>query len=142
MKCKQNDCGMTEIRSTVRFGTSSSLGGVSPFFLCYLLFQELWLCYGVACIMKATILLLKAVRVGFFVFVLVGCATVKSQDPPAAWRTVNGGMTRQEISQLIGPPAQVSDRGGDIWLKAGWELQVDYDQYGRARNILSHPVGR
>ncbi len=92
--------------------------------------------------MKSTILSLTAAILGLFLVVLAGCASVKAQGPPPAWRTVNGGMTRQEISQLIGPPAQASDGRGDIWVKAGWELKVEYDQYGRAMNILSRPIGR
>lgn len=73
---------------------------------------------------------------------MLGCSAPKSQGPPAMWRNVNGGMTQQEISRLIGPPSQSSAQGGDVWIKSGWQLQVDYDQYGRARNILSRPTGR
>ncbi len=50
-------------------------------------------------------------------------------------------MTRQEISNLIGPPIQTFAQGSDTWVKAGWELRVEYDQYGRARNIFSQPIG-
>ncbi len=92
--------------------------------------------------MKLANLSLKTAAVGLLLFALVGCSTVKSQEPPAAWRAVNGGMTREEISKLIGPPIQTLGQGSDTWVKGGWELRVDYDQYGRARNIFSQPVGR
>ncbi len=92
--------------------------------------------------MKLTIPLPKMATIGLALFVLLGCTSVKSEGPPAAWRAINGGMTRQEISQLIGPPAHASGQGGDVWVKAGWEMHIDYDQYGRARNILSQPTGK
>ncbi len=86
--------------------------------------------------------ILAKAAVGLLLFALLGCSTVKSQGPPAAWKAVDGGMTRQEISNLIGPPIQNSAPGSDTWVNAGWELRVEYDQYGRARNILSQPAGR
>ncbi len=92
--------------------------------------------------MKLAILSLKAAALWLLLFALIGCSTVESQGPPAAWNGVNGGMTRQEISNLIGPPVQTLAQGSDTWVKAGWELRVEYDQYGRARNIFSQPIGR
>jgi len=86
--------------------------------------------------------LLKTATLVLAFYALVGCSTAKPQGPPAVWRNVNGGMTQQEISKLLGPPSQPSSQGGEIWIKSGWELQVDYDQYGHARNILSHPIGK
>ena len=85
--------------------------------------------------------LVTPVGTGLLLFTLVGCSIAKPHEPPAAWRNVNGGMTQQEISQLLGPPSQPSAQGGDVWIQSGWELHVDYDQYGRARNILSRPIG-
>ncbi len=86
--------------------------------------------------------LARAATVALGLTLIVGCSAPTSQGPPVDWRNVNGGMTQQEISQLIGPPSQSSAQGGDVWIKSGWQLQVDYDQYGRARNILSRPTGR
>ncbi len=85
---------------------------------------------------------LRAARLAVILLTLVGCSTIKPQQPPDAWQGVNGGMTREEISHLIGSPTRISAQGGDLWVKAGWELQIDYDQYGRARNIFSQPVGK
>jgi hypothetical protein len=93
-------------------------------------------------LVKPTMLHFKILPGVLFLLALVGCSSAKPHEPPAAWRMVNGGMTRQEISRLIGPPVETLVRGSDLWVKAGWELHVEYDQYGRARNILSQPSGR
>ena len=74
--------------------------------------------------------------------VLLGCAAPQANGPPAAWNGLNGGMTRQEITALIGPPEPASIPGSDLWRSHGWELQIDYEQNGRARNIVRHPVGK
>ena len=92
--------------------------------------------------MNPTILVVQAAAVGLFLSASIGCSAVKSQGPPASWKAVNGGMTRKEISSLIGAPRENPVQSSDTWVKAGWELRVEYDQYGRARNIFSQPAGR
>ncbi len=74
--------------------------------------------------------------------ILLGCSSPKASGPPAAWGGLNGGMTRQEITTIIGPPKGGSGPNRDVWRKSGWELQVDYDENGRARNIVRHPAGQ
>jgi hypothetical protein len=84
-----------------------------------------------------------ALRAMFLVlFVLTGCSSPKGHEAPAAWNSLNAGMTRQEISALLGQPSSHLGPAEDIWRKSGWELQVTYDQNGRARDILRRPVGK
>ncbi len=91
--------------------------------------------------MQPVFLIVRAAIVGTL-FTLLGCSSVKEQGPPTGWNTVNGGMTREEISKLIGPPTQTSAAGRDIWVRSGWQLEIGYDEYGRARNILSQPLAK
>ena len=102
---------------------------------------ELWLPCGVGETMKP-MTLLRVATVALALSGFFGCSSTQPQEAPVAWRSVNAGMTQQEISQLLGPPTQPSAQGGDVWIKAGWELQIDYDQYGRARNVLSRPISK
>ncbi len=85
---------------------------------------------------------LQVLFYGLMLSLLIGCSSPKASGPPAAWSGLNGGMTRQEISAIIGPPQSGSGPTRDVWRKSSWELQVDYDQNGRARNIVQHPAGK
>jgi hypothetical protein len=73
---------------------------------------------------------------------LAGCLTPKGNEPPEAWNNLNAGMTREEISALIGRPASYPGASQDTWRKGGWELQVTYDENGRARDILRRLVAK
>jgi hypothetical protein len=70
----------------------------------------------------------------------IGCSTPRTNEPPAKWTSLNAGMTRQELTSLLGPPSGHSGVNGDLWRSKGWQLQVDYDKNGRARNILRSPA--
>jgi hypothetical protein len=96
---------------------------------------------GVHRVMKSTIQHLNAQIIILLLLAVLGCSSVKTHECPAAWNSLSGGMTKQEITGLIGPPTESSAQSGDLWRKAGWELQIDYDQYGRAKNIVRHPTG-
>lgn len=73
---------------------------------------------------------------------LMGCSSPKSQEAPAAWNGLNAGMTKEEISALIGRPSTHPGAAQDIWRSSGWELQVTYDENGRARELLRRVVAK
>jgi hypothetical protein len=72
---------------------------------------------------------------------LMGCASPGGHEAPAAWNNLNAGMTKQEISAQLGKPSGHVGPDRDAWRSSGWELQVTYDENGRARDIVRHPVG-
>ena len=72
----------------------------------------------------------------------LGCSTPKSNEPPSKWTSLNAGMSREEISKLLGPPSGHSGPSRDMWRSSGWELQVDYDQNEQAREIMRRQVGK
>jgi outer membrane protein assembly factor BamE (lipoprotein component of BamABCDE complex) len=76
------------------------------------------------------------------VCVLIGCSSPKGNEAPEAWNNLNAGMTRQEISAMLGRPASHLGASQDTWRKGAWELQVSYDENGRARDILRRLVAK
>jgi hypothetical protein len=73
---------------------------------------------------------------------LAGCSSPKGNEPPEAWNNLNAGMTREEISAMVGRPAIHLGASQDVWRKGAWELQVTYDENGRARDILRRLVAK
>ena len=71
---------------------------------------------------------------------LTGCSSPKGREAPEAWNSLNAGMTRQEVSSAVGQPATHLGPSRDVWRSSGWELEVTYDDNGRARDILRRPV--
>ena len=78
----------------------------------------------------------------FVLLLLIGCSSPKGNEPPEAWNNLNGGMTREEISAMVGRPASHLGASQNTWRKGGWELQVTYDENGRARDILRRLVAK
>jgi len=76
------------------------------------------------------------------VVALIGCSSPKSDEAPAAWNNLNAGMTKEEISALIGRPTTHLGPAQDVWRNSGWELQVAYDENGQARDIIRRPIGK
>jgi hypothetical protein len=76
------------------------------------------------------------------VLAVMGCSSPAANEPPTAWNNLNAGMTKEEISGLIGKPSTHLGLDQDVWRSSGWELQVGYDQNGRARDILRRPIGK
>ena len=72
----------------------------------------------------------------------LGCSTLKTNDPPSKWTALNAGMTREELAEMLGPPSVHLGPSRDLWQSKGWELQVDYDQNGRAREIMRNQLGK
>lgn len=61
-------------------------------------------------------------RIGFMVVALgwglVGCASVTQADVDRAaglYRQVEGGMTKEQVTRLLGPPKHREDDGGYCW---------------------------
>jgi len=71
----------------------------------------------------------------------VGCTSPAGREAPAAWNNLNAGMTKQEIRAQLGQPSGHTGPDRDVWRSSGWELQATYDENGRARDIVRHPVG-
>src|SRR5689334_5783569 len=79
--------------------------------------------------------------IGLALLVLTGCSSPRTNEAPDAWNALNAGMTRQEVSTALGKPSSLGP-SKDIWRSSGWELEVTYDDNGRARDILRRPVGK
>lgn len=90
---------------------------------------------------------IKAVEIWLCVFGFGGglvavFTTPKWQTPwyrsirsPDAWRSLDCGITRQELIERLGPPEMQTATGEDIWRNRNWELRVSYDESGRATGI-------
>jgi hypothetical protein len=71
---------------------------------------------------------------------IIGCSSPRINEPPSKWNALNAGMTREEVTTLLGQPSGHPSVNRDLWRSKGWELQVDYDQNGRARDIMRRPA--
>ncbi len=67
---------------------------------------------------------------------VLGCSSTSTQTSPAAWNSLNSGMTRQEIIGVLGQPSGRTGSGEDTWRNGKWELRVGYDQRGQAIRIV------
>lgn len=78
-----------------------------------------------------SLIFLTAVSVGIVVWEL---------SPPAQWRNINNGMTRDEVQALIGPGnSEFKELKGPFWRRDGlliWhEMEVNFDADNRATRI-------
>jgi len=71
------------------------------------------------------------------VIFLAGCST--TYVSPKAWDAAREGMTRQQIASSLGRPAFESP-SHEVWRDGHWELEVAYDENGRATNVVRSAV--
>ena len=69
-----------------------------------------------------------------------GCSTSRTETSPAAWNSLNSGMTRQELIQKLGQPSSRTAAGEDLWRQGKWELRVGYDERGQAVSMVRQLV--